>query len=212
MLLRWAAVLIALVCTSGPAGAQGLFTWHAFDGVFKASERLEITLHGRIRTRIRESVEDLDQVRGGTIVRVAAFGGSFVGGYYFQPQHTTEHKWKPGHRFFTGIEKSVALSDALSGIVRFSMERHAVAGKDYNRYRSYARLGIGRGAVAPYLQNEFLAVRQGFHSTRNSLGLRWRVSDRLTVEGGVLYDVRRRVWGGDRFAVVSAVRYRFVGQ
>ena len=78
---------------------------------------------------------------------------------------------------------------------------------DYNRYRSYFRIVIGRDRVTPYLQNELLAVRHGFHSMRNSAGLRFRLASRMTAETGFLYDHRQTEWGGDRAALVTAIRY-----
>ena len=79
---------------------------------------------------------------------------------------------------------------------------------DHNRYRSYERLVIGRGRFSPYLQNEWLAVRQGFHSVRNSGGLRMRVTGQLTVEAGYLFDFRRAAWGDNRQAIVTAVKWQ----
>jgi hypothetical protein len=91
---------------------------------------------------------------------------------------------------------------------RLVAERHIGTGlPDYNRYRSSVRIVVGKSRIAPFFQNEMLAVRQGFPSTRNSGGMRLRINQQLTVEAGYLYDNRRVAWGGNRQALVTTVRW-----
>ena len=90
---------------------------------------------------------------------------------------------------------------------RVAAERHFFSlDRDYNRYRTYTRV-MWRRQVSPFLQNEWLAVNGGFHSVRNSVGLRFPIGSQSKLEIGYLYDYRRQVWGGDRQAIVTSLRF-----
>lgn len=189
------------------APAIELYSWHSFDTPALVTKRFELVTHSRLRSR--HELQYLDQVRGGAVFRWNASRRliPYVGSY-FQPQQVRTHEWTEGRRVFAGLEAPFRLGPHFALTTRLAAERFMGTGRpDYNRYRSYERLVIGHGRVAPYLQNEWLGVRQGFHSVRNSGGLRVRVTQELTVEGGYLYDIRRTVWGGDRQAIVTAVRW-----
>jgi hypothetical protein len=178
-----------------PAEAQHFFSWHVFDTGVTLKPGLDLVLHQRTRTA---TGNPLDQIRGGPILRYRVHPKAIVyGGYYYQPQHSPDDFWIKGHRFFTGVEtsRSVAGRSTLTG--RVAVER----------YRSYLRLLIGSRRVAPYLQNEVIAVRHGFHSSRSSGGLRIRVVPTVFVEVGGLYDFRQTEWGGDRAAIVTGLRW-----
>ena len=192
----------------GFANAAELYSWHGFDTPVVTNKRYEVVLHGRVRSR--HELQYLDQARVGGIFRwkLGARVIPFAGAYY-QPQQVRAHQWTEGSRYFGGAEAPFKLGDSLALTTRLVAERFVGTGRpDYNRYRSFARLVIGRGRIAPYLQDEWLAVRQGFHSTRNSGGLRVRVSPKLSIEGGYLFDYRRTFWGGDRQAIVTAIRWQ----
>lgn len=205
MLLRFVAVVSAFV---GVARAAEFYSWHAFDTPVISSKQYELVLHHR--TRSRHEFHYLDQVRGGAIFRWNATPRliPYVGGY-FQPQQFRVHEWVEGRRVFFGVESPFRLGRMLALTARIAAERHIGTGRpDYNRYRTYERLVIGRARLAPFVQNEWLAVRQGLHSVRNSGGLRCRVTPHWTVEGGYLYDIRRTAWGGHRQALVTAIRWQ----
>ena len=196
------AVFVGLVCH-----AQTFFSWHVIDQPFRLGEKVDLMIHQRTRTRS----DALDQVRAGPIFRFKVNPTTTVySGYYFQPVQPADDLWVKGHRLFTGVETTRSISPGLGWVGRIAAERHMRTGRPaYNRYRSYFRLLIGRGPVAPYLQNELLAVRHGFHSTRNGGGLRLRLAPHLGAELGFTYDNRQQEWGGDRAALVTALRYQW---
>jgi hypothetical protein len=205
VLLRWLGLSLAL---GGLATAAELYSWHGLDTPVVTNKRYEVALHARLRSR--HELQYLDQIRVGGIIRwkLSARVIPFVGTYY-QPQQRVAHQWSEGSRYFGGAEAPFRLGDSLALTTRLVAERFVGTGRpDYNRYRSSERLVIGRKRIAPFLQNECLAVRQGFHSTRNSGGLRVRVSPQLTIEGGYLFDYRRTAWGGNRQAIVTAIRWQ----
>lgn len=188
-------------------GAE-VYSWHNFDTPVITNSRFELAVHQRVRSR--HELHYLDQVRGGAILRwnAAERFTPFVGAY-LQPQQIRPGDWTEGRRVFGGVEVPFRFRGSLALTTRVAAERHIATGRpDHNRYRSYERLVIGRGRFSPYLQNEWLAVRQGFHSVRNSGGLRMRVTGQLTVEAGYLFDFRRAAWGGNRQAIVTAVKWQ----
>jgi hypothetical protein len=196
----------ALLAVPGLVSATELYSWHSFDSPVVDAKKVQLILHHRTRTR--HELSYLDQSRVGSILRWKAKAGliPFVG-YYFQPQQLRHQEWTRGHRVFTGVEAPFRPAPSLAVTTRLAAEHFMRTGRqDYNRYRSYARLVIGRGRVSPFVQNEVLAVRQGFHSTRNSGGLRFAFRH-VTLEAGYLYDIRRMAWGGDRQAIVTSLRY-----
>ena len=202
-----AITLLILLATAFVCQGQTFFTWHSVDQPFKISERAQLVIHQRTRTR----EDHLDQVRAGPILRVALTPSlTLFSGYYYQPGQPSDDEWFMGHRLFGGLEKRGQFTPSLSWVGRLAAERHIGTGRpNYNRYRSYLRVLAGRGAVAPWIQNEVLAVRDGFHSTRNGGGLRFRMSSRVGAEVGLLYDYRRQEWGGDRVAITTALSYQW---
>lgn len=198
-------VLLALV-TPDSLQATEFYSWHGFEFPLRLAEKVEVVLHHRTRTRHEWSY--LDQSRAGAIVRwTAARGIVPYAGYYYQPQQLRADEWVRGQRVFLGAEKPFHLNSTAALTTRLAMERFFGTGRlDYNRYRSYCRLLLGGGRLTPFFQNEMLAVRQGYHSMRNSGGLRIRLSSFVHLEASYLYDVRRTVWGGDRQALVTGIR------
>ena len=200
---------VALFIATASAHAQQTFTWHSFEVPFQLTKRFSLILQERIRTR--EGFGWLDQIRVGAITRWQTPSPKLIlaGGYYFQPQHPSEDVWEEGQRVFGGVETSAGLGRRVIWTGRAVAERHINTGRpNYNRYRSYARFMFGTGSVVPWVQNEILAVREGFHSMRNSIGIRTSLSPRLSFEAGILYDLRRESWGGDRIALVTGLRYQ----
>jgi hypothetical protein len=207
--LRFHGLLLgALALNNFPAFAiTELYSWHVLDEIMPLHRKLDLVIHSRLRTR--REFHSLQQVRGGPILRWKPAGRwTVIGGYYFQPAHDPGQEWNRGQRVFGGIERALTLKP-VNLIGRLALERHINAGRpSYYRYRSYLRLNIPRGRISPFLQNEWLGVKQGFHSVRNSGGLRIRLTKRVTFEGGYLYDIRRTFWGGDRSAIVTAIQFR----
>ena len=210
--VRWVsgplAFALCAITFVRPASAAELYSWHSQDFSIRAHSKLEVVLHSRLRTR--REFGSLQQVRTGPIVRWQA-GPKLAPffGYYYQPGHDPGTTWSGGHRIFAGVETAAALPRGCVLTTRLAIERHMIRtrGFDYNRYRTYSRL-LFPGRVSPYLQTEWLAVRQGFHSTRNSGGIRLRLGAGTTLEAGYVYDIRRTFWGGDRQAVVTSLRFQ----
>ena len=201
-------VLVVVWVAGTLASGAEVYSWHSFETPVIVNSRFELALHQRVRSR--HELQFLDQVRGGAILRwnASARFVPFVGAY-FQPQQIQANNWTEGRRFFGGVEVPFRFKGGLALTTRVAAERHIGTGRpDYYRYRSYERLVIGNGRFAPFLQNEWLAVGQGFHSVRNSGGLRMRVTARLMVEAGYLFDFRRSAWGGNRQAIVTAVKWQ----
>ena len=206
MLLRSLTLCFLL---NGSVAASELYSWHTFDTPVLSGKRYELRLHSRVRSR--HEGQYLDQVRGGAVLRWDATPRLIpFAGIYFEPQQVRPREWTRARRFTAGLESPFQLrGGALTLTARLLVERLADSGHpDYTRYRSFARLDIGNRRVAPFLLNEWFAVRQGFHSVRNSGGLLFRLTPRLTVEGGYSYDIRRTFWGGDRQAIVTAIRWQ----
>jgi hypothetical protein len=201
-------LLIPLAIASVCPG-QTFFTWHSVDQPFKLNDRVQLVV--QYRTRTRSALEHLDQVRAGPIIRFALTPKvTLFSGYYYQPGQPSDGVWFQGQRVFGGVETRGRFTGSLQWTGRLAAERHIGTGRpDYNRYRSYLRVLAGRGAVVPYVQNEVLAVRDGFHSTRNGGGLRFRMSPHIGAEVGFLYDFRQQEWGGDRVALTTAFSYQW---
>jgi hypothetical protein len=191
-----------------PAWLPGteLYSWHGFDLPVPLSSKFELIVHSRLRSR--NELNQVQQVRSGGIFRYSAGKLTPFFGYYFQPAHESHSPWTKGHRFFTGVERALALPGNFSFTARLAAERHISTGLPaYMRYRSYAKLQFPGKRVAPYLQNEMLAVRQGYHSMRNGGGLSFRFNSGIVFEAGYLYDIRRTFWGGDRSAIVTSLKF-----
>jgi hypothetical protein len=200
---------IALILFSNLAvwPATELFSWHVTDSQVKLNRRFDLVLHSRIRTR--HEFHHVQQLRAGSILRMQA-GKNLIpyAGYYFQPAQEPSDPWVRGHRVFVGMERPFGLNRMMM-TTRVAAERHINTGRpDYFRFRTYARLQFPGRRVAPFIQNEWLAVKQGFHSVRNSGGLRMRLSPAVTLEAGYLHDIRRTAWGGDRSAIVTALKFQ----
>lgn len=200
-------VLSLLLAAESLALGTELFTWHSIDTPVLITDRFQLDVHQRLRTR--HEAHYLDQVRGGSTFRWRLSPRlTTMYGFYAQPQQIRPGNWVAGRRVFAGVELPGTVRNGVAISTRLVAERHMSTGRpDYGRYRSSVRLVFGKGRVAPYVQNELLAVRNGFHSTRNSGGLRMRITQQLTVEAGYLYDNRRLAWGGNRQAIVTSVRW-----
>ena len=203
-----ALVILIAACFAGVLPATELYSWHSLDFAEQLHSKLELQLTSRIRTR--DSFHFIQQVRGGPILRWRATEKNMLyGGYYSQPGHDPNVPWRMGKRLFVGIERPWNFTRFMI-LNRAAYERHFTGGgrPDYNRYRTSTRLLFPGRTVTPFVQSEWLAVRQGFHSKRSSGGIRVRVSASMTFEASYLYDVRRTVWGGDRSAIQTSIQFR----
>ncbi|MBM3814097.1 MAG: DUF2490 domain-containing protein [Acidimicrobiia bacterium] len=206
--MRYLLPLVPLLTLPASLSATELFSWHLFDTQMRVNRHADLVIHSRVRTR--DEFHRLQQARGGAIVRFHA-GKNLIPytGYYFQPAHEAGDPWTKGHRAFVGVERPFAVALGTVLITRIAAERHMNTGRpNYMRFRTYTRLQLPGRRVAPFIQNEWLAVKQGFHSVRNSGGLRIRLSPVMTLEAGYLYDIRRASWGGDRSAIVTALKFQ----
>ena len=202
--MRAVAILLCL-CPLGLA--TELFSWHAVDTRALSKGRLELNLHHRTRTR--HELGYLDQSRVGPVARWTLNPRlTLIGGYYFQPQQIRPKTWSEGQRFFAGVEAPLLNRSGSALSFRGFAERHINTGRpDYNRYRTSVRWTLGKGRFKPFVQNELLAVQQGWHSTRNSGGVSFRLSPVASMDVSYLYDSRRAFWGGDRQSIVTSVRW-----
>lgn len=207
---RHALLSLALLVAPSRTPAADLFSWHSVDQTVLHKGRWELLAHSRLRTF--HEFHDLNQFRAGPILRAGLVKRlTGFGGYFWQPVHALDGKWHSGHRVFGGVEWAQPLGQR-SLTNRLIAEHHEGGNfRAYNRYRTWSRLAWS-GRVAPYLQNEWLFVRQGFHSVRNSGGLRLRLNEWVVLEMAYLYDIRRTVWGGDRQAVITGLRIERFGK
>jgi len=171
------------------------------------TRRWDVAFHHR--TRSRHEFSFLDQSRIGTLTRLALSGrANVLLGYYFQPQQIRTATWVRGQRFFGGVEGILYRGNRFTLNTRAVAERHIGTGRpDYNRYRTMGRITFGKRKIRPFIQNEILAVNNGFHSTRNAGGAVVQISPETTLEVSYLYDTRRTFWGGDRQALVTSIRW-----
>lgn len=201
--------ILTLLCAA--ARGQELYSWHAGEVSIPVDEAWELTLH--TRTRTRHELRHVAQVRVGPQVSYRYQRYTFRGAYYYEPDHPSRTDlanaaaWESGHRIFGSAEASVEPRRWMMAAPRFMLERFAVKGRgQYNRYRMGGRVNVGRG-WGPYVQHEWMLVASGLHTLRNGAGMRFAMGNRCTVEAGWLFDTRPQRWGGNRQAVVSAVRY-----
>ncbi|MBK5295001.1 MAG: DUF2490 domain-containing protein [Acidobacteriia bacterium] len=188
--------------------ATELYSWHLFDVQTKINKSFEIILHSRIRTR--DEFHQVQQLRTGAILLWHPKNMKLtpIFGYYYQPVKEKNIPWRDGHRVFAGLMRPFPLPERMVLNTRIAVERHMYDGvPGYMRYRTYVRLEIPKGKITPFVQNEWLAVKTGFHSVRNSGGIRFQLSPNTILETGYLYDIRRTVYGGDRSAIVTTFRY-----
>lgn len=198
------APLILLALTALPVSAE-MFSWHAAELGVRLTDRWNLVLSERTRTRREFSY--LDQQRVGATIRWSSGRFTPYAGYLYQPQQIARGHWTRGQRVFAGVEKVFALGAAAKMTNRLIAERYFSTGRpDYNRLRTHSRAVFGARRAAPYAQFEAMAVRRGFHSVRASGGMRFRLSPNTSFEAGYLYDCRRTFWGGDRHALVTAFR------
>ncbi|MBL8178887.1 MAG: DUF2490 domain-containing protein [Bryobacterales bacterium] len=203
-----ARILSIAAVFAAASPATELYSWHGFDYAETLHPKLELQITSRLRTR--DEFKFLQQVRGGPVLRWRVSEKNVLyGGYYLQPGHDPSAPWRMGQRLFIGLErpwnfKKFTISN------RIAAEHHFTGGAraNYNRYRTSTRLFFPGRRITPFVQSEWLAVRQGFHSTRSSGGLRVRLNAMMTMEASYLYDIRRTVWGGDRSAIVTSITFR----
>jgi hypothetical protein len=201
--------LLTLFWAAAPA--QELYSWHGAEVSIPINSSWDFTLHTRIRTR--HEFRHVAQVRAGPQVSYRYQRYTFRGAYYFEPDNPSARDtanfaaWESGHRIFASAEASVQPSRSFAVIPRFMWERFIVKDRgQYNRFRMGGRVNVGRG-TGPYLHHEWMLVASGLQLLRNGCGMRFALGNRWTVEGGWLLDSRPERWGGNRQAIVSAVRY-----
>ncbi len=188
--------------------AAELFSWHSFDIAERLTKKVDIQITSRIRTR--DEFHLLNQFLGGPMLTYRVNSRLlYFAGYWSQPGHERNAEWLMGHRTFAGVDRRWALRDhTLVG--RLTYERHYGAGRaNHNRYRTYARLLFPRrGVVTPFVQYEWMAIRQGFFSSRQTGGVRFHVHPNIMIDASYLYDIRRASWGGNRNAIITSVSFR----
>ena len=187
--------------------AAELFSWHSFDFAERITKKVDIQVTTRIRTR--DEFHLLNQFLGGPMLTYRVNSRLlYFGGYWAQPGHEMNKSWLMGHRIFGGVDRRWALKD-YTFIGRLAYERHYGAGRpDHNRYRTYVRFMFPRHTVVPFLQHEYLAIRQGFFSSRQTAGMRFHIHPNVMLDVCYQYDVRRASWGGNRNAIITSVSFR----
>ncbi|MFN7938680.1 MAG: DUF2490 domain-containing protein [Bryobacteraceae bacterium] len=203
-MFRCAALFLSLATT---VSAAELFSWHSFDIAERLTKKIDIQVTTRLRTR--DEFQLLNQVLGGPMLTYRVNSRLlYFGGYWAQPGHEYNKPWLMGHRIFGGVDRRWALKN-YTMIGRLTYERHYGAGRpDHNRYRTYTRFMFPRRVVVPFLQYEYMAIRQGFFSSRQTGGVRFHVNPHVMLDVSYQYDVRRASWGGNRNAIITAVSFR----
>lgn len=199
-----AVVGILLIAAAG-ARATDLQGWQLAEGQVFPHPRLEILLHSRFQTTQRW--HHFQQLRVGPMFRfrLAPKLTPFFG--FYVPVHETRPRIHAGPRILAGVESSLPLDRGLSLTTRAGMDRiFSDARPAFNRYRGMARL-MRPGRIAPYVQNEWFFVRQGFHSTRTGGGVRFLAGSHATLDLGYMYDVRSSNWSGSRQWVLTSIRF-----
>lgn len=191
------------------ATAQGseLFSWHSFDVAERVTKKVDLQVTSRVRTR--DEFQLLNQFLGGPMLTYRVNSRwLYFGGYWTQPGHEDKKPWIMGHRTFAGVDRRWGVRN-FTLVGRLTYERHYGAGRpNHNRYRTYARLLFPRRAVTPFLQYEWMAIREGFFSSRQTGGLRFHINRNVFVDASYLYDIRRANWGGNRNAIITSVSFR----
>lgn len=201
--LRRAALLLLAAAPYLPAGE--VWSWHAVDLTVLKSSRAEVVLHGRLRTG--RDFTTVQQGRTGVISRFAMPRRvSLIGGYYYGREEDSAEDWRNLHRVFGGLETLVYRTGGIAVDTRGLVERFFVPDRgQFTRYRHRFRLGTQK-PLGPYLSSEWFFDADGYLSSRNGAGLRWRFSRAATVEFGYLYDARRSTVGEPRHVVVTQFR------
>ncbi|MBL8178886.1 MAG: DUF2490 domain-containing protein [Bryobacterales bacterium] len=206
MLMFARAVLVSLIWASA-LPAQELFSWHWFEANEHLTKKYDLRMTFRLRTR--HEFQFVDQILGGPTLQYRAQNRVlYFAGYWTQPGHEDKAPWVMGHRTFAGAERRWDLHRTTL-VGRFTWERHFGGGRDdHNRFRFFNRVLFGRKAVAPFLQYEWIGMRVGFFSSRQTGGVRFRLHPQVTVDASYLYDVRRASWGGPRSALITTVSFQ----
>ncbi len=188
-----------LLCTSCPAGAE-TWSWHSFDLIPVKNERVEWTLHSRIRTKAGE----FQQGRSGTILKVNVRRHvSAVGGYYYGREEDSFEEWRNFHRIFGGVEAAAYRSRRGTVLGRSLVEQFFREERSgYTRHRHRVRFSPS-GRVGPFAQGEWFFDSEGFLSARYSGGIRWRPARAAAIEVGYLYDARKAQLGPARHVLVT---------
>jgi len=198
---------IALVLILAPAVRAQTETQHGFDSSFGLRPRLDLVVHGRIRTQ--PGSLGLYQVRFGPILEYSwRSGPKWIGGYYYTEQENADQDFVGGHRYFGGAEARVSDSRAAKVEIRALAERFLRAGNGFARYRFRARVG-GASKVAPYASFETFLDAQGWRSTRYAAGVRARNGARITLDFGFFLEPRRTGVGPTRRMFLTGLHWNF---
>jgi hypothetical protein len=203
-MLRW-ALLTALAL--GPLRAQPLEGFHIAEAVVPASHGWQF--NPQVRFRMANQFHTLSQLRSGLIVtksllpHLELWSAAYWEPTLRQPRH------RASTRLQLGIQSRYNARPALAVQTRLMVERlYRTNGLLYSRLRLGNRVTFGQGKYRPYLTNDTLAVRQGFHSSRSGAGLAWDPSPGVHLEFEYVYDRRRAYWGGDRQILTTRIQFR----
>jgi len=205
---RWRWLALAALLAAGQEAAAQAETQHGFDAGFRLTARLDLVLHGRIRTQPGRL--GLYQARGGPILEYS-WNSRFrlIAGYYYAEQENSQKDFIGGHRWFGGAEGRVWSARPSRVDVRLLAERFELAqGRDYTRYRVRARVS-GTRTAAPYGSVESFFDAQGWRSTRCAAGLRWRNGRSISFDVGYFVEPRRADIGRTRHMFLTGVHWNF---
>ena len=182
-------------------------TQHAVELDVPLTPKLDVTLHGRIRTH--PGVLGVYQVRTGPVLNYAVVPRfSVLGGYYFSAQKSAEDEVWGRHRPFGGVEITLLQTNALKLEGRSLFERFLGSGSDFNRVRNRLRVEA-RGKVAPYAGGEWFADARGSRGMRYSGGVRWEAGEQFEMDIGYFYEARRPDAGHNRHMFLTSFHFRF---
>jgi hypothetical protein len=180
---------LLLVVVTIPAFSQPE-TQHVINAPWRVHPKVELTLHGRFRTR--PTSQGLYQGRVGALLGLKVTPTiTPIIGYYHAEEENTSKDWEGWNRFFGGTEHTISrkkgvwagrhlaeLFDAPRGLVYFRV-RHRIG------YEAPTRLG-------PYTNVEIFWDRQGWRSVRYQGGLRYKITPRTAWDFHYFHEPRRQ--------------------
>jgi len=198
---------ICLILTLVPQAAAQTETQHGFDSGFRIRPRLDLVLHGRIRTR--PGALGLYQARFGPVFEYSGRRGlKWIGGYYYTQQENSDDDFIGGHRYFGGAEARVMETGAFRLEMRALAERFEQARNSFARYRFRVRVS-GLSRVAPYAGVENFLDANGWRSARYAAGLRVRNGARIAFDFGYFVEPRRADVGRTRHMFMTGLHWSF---
>ncbi len=173
---------------SQPLAAQ-VETQHVINAPWQINPRVDITLHGRLRTR--PTSQGLYQVRAGALLGLRLSPRwKAIAGYYFSEVEETKD-WEGWNRTFGGVEHRLGTSKGTWSARHLAELFDAPRGLVYYRVRH--RVGWESASrLAPYSNVEYFWDNQAWRSVRYQVGLRYKITPRTSWDFHYFHEPRRQ--------------------